>query len=344
MKILVAMSGGVDSTVAAKMLIDEGHEVAGAYMKMLPDDFELASDSSDARKAAEKLGIPFYEFDVSNEFHKNVLEYFCESYIKGSTPNPCIICNQTMKFGIFIDKATELGFDYIATGHYAKIVRDGNDVFLMRSADLKKDQSYFLHGLKKEQLKRAIFPLEGADKEYVRKIAEECGFDNAAKKDSQDICFVKTAPGAYVEFIEKFIGQSMKSGLFKDVNGNILGTHEGIARYTIGQRKGVKTAFGKPLYVVSKSAEDQTVVMGENEMLFSDTVKVSNFNLIFKDFDENNITAKHRYGQKDVPARLEIDGNNAIVKFDAPQRAVTPGQFLVVYDGDIVVGGGEIQL
>ena len=344
MKILVAMSGGVDSTVAAKMLIDEGHEVAGAYMKMLPDDFELASDSSDARKAAEKLGIPFYEFDVSNEFHKNVLEYFCESYIKGSTPNPCIICNQTMKFGIFIDKATELGFDYIATGHYAKIVRDGNDVFLMRSADLKKDQSYFLHGLKKEQLKRAIFPLEGADKEYVRKIAEECGFDNAAKKDSQDICFVKTAPGAYVEFIEKFIGQSMKSGLFKDVNGNILGTHEGIARYTIGQRKGVKTAFGKPLYVVSKSAEDQTVVMGENEMLFSDTVKVSNFNLIFKDFDENNITAKHRYGQKDVPARLEIDGNMAIVKFDTPQRAVTPGQFLVVYDGDIVVGGGEIQL
>ena len=344
MKILVAMSGGVDSTVAAKMLIDEGHEVAGAYMKMLPDDFELASDSSDARKAAEKLGIPFYEFDVSDEFHKNVLEYFCESYIKGSTPNPCIICNQTMKFGIFIDKATELGFDYIATGHYAKIVRDGNDVFLMRSADLKKDQSYFLHGLKKEQLKRAIFPLEGADKEYVRKIAEECGFDNAAKKDSQDICFVKTAPGAYVEFIEKFIGQSMKSGLFKDVNGNILGTHEGIARYTIGQRKGVKTAFGKPLYVVSKSAEDQTVVMGENEMLFSDTVKVSNFNLIFKDFDENNITAKHRYGQKDVPARLEIDGNMAIVKFDTPQRAVTPGQFLVVYDGDIVVGGGEIQL
>lgn len=344
MKILVAMSGGVDSTVAAKMLIDEGHEVAGAYMKMLPDDFELASDSSDARKAAQKLGIPFYEFDVSDEFHKNVLEYFCESYIKGSTPNPCIICNQTMKFGIFIDKATELGFDYIATGHYAKIVRDGNDVFLMRSADLKKDQSYFLHGLKKEQLKRAIFPLEGADKEYVRKIAEECGFDNAAKKDSQDICFVKTAPGAYVEFIEKFIGQSMKSGLFKDVNGNILGTHEGIARYTIGQRKGVKTAFGKPLYVVSKSAEDQTVVMGENEMLFSDTVKVNNFNLIFKEFDENNITAKHRYGQKDVPARLEIDGNNAIVKFDAPQRAVTPGQFLVVYDGDIVVGGGEIQL
>lgn len=344
MKILVAMSGGVDSTVAAKMLIDEGHEVAGAYMKMLPDDFELASDSSDARKAAEKLGIPFYEFDVSDEFHKNVLEYFCESYIKGSTPNPCIICNQTMKFGIFIDKATELGFDYIATGHYAKIVRDGNDVFLMRSADLKKDQSYFLHGLKKEQLKRAIFPLEGADKEYVRKIAEECGFDNAAKKDSQDICFVKTAPGAYVEFIEKFIGQSMKSGLFKDVNGNILGTHEGIARYTIGQRKGVKTAFGKPLYVVSKSAEDQTVVMGENEMLFSESVKVNNFNLIFKEFDENNITAKHRYGQKDVSARLEIDGNNAIIKFDTPQRAVTPGQFLVVYDGDIVVGGGEIQL
>lgn len=343
MKILVAMSGGVDSTVAAKMLIDEGHSVAGAYMKMLPDNFESASDSSDARKAAEKLGIPFYEFDVSDEFRRNVLDYFCESYLNGSTPNPCIICNQTMKFGIFIDKAIELGYDYIATGHYAKIVRENNDVILMRSADLKKDQSYFLHGLTKEQIGRAIFPLEGADKDKVRKIAEECGFDNATKKDSQDICFVKTAPGAYVEFIEKFTEKTMQSGLFKDIEGNILGTHEGIARYTIGQRKGVKTAFGKPLYVISKSATDQTVVMGENEMLFSDTVKVKNFNLIYKEFDGDNITAKHRYGQKDVPAKLVIDGENVLVKFESPQRAVTPGQFLVVYNGDIVVGGGEIQ-
>lgn len=343
MKILVAMSGGVDSTVAAKMLIEEGHEVAGAYMKMLPDDFELPSDSTDAKKAAEKLGVPFYEFDVSKLFSKNVLDYFCMSYLNGSTPNPCIICNQTMKFGIFIDKATEIGYDFIATGHYAKIVRDGDNILLMRSNDLKKDQSYFLHGLTKEQLSKSIFPLEGADKEKVRRIAEECGFENADKKDSQDICFVKTAPGAYVEFIEKYIGKSMEGGLFKDVNGNVLGNHEGIARYTIGQRKGVKTAFGKPLYVISKSAVDNTVVMGENEMLFSDTVKVGNFNLIYDNFDSKNITAKHRYGQKDVAAQIEINGSTAIVKFDNPQRAVTPGQFLVVYDGDIVVGGGEIE-
>lgn len=340
MKVLVAMSGGVDSAVAAKMLMDKGYEVAGAYMKMLDN-----ASFEDAERVAARLGIPFYVFDVVKEFSNSVLDYFCASYIEGKTPNPCIVCNQTMKFGVFLREAEKLGYDKIATGHYAKICQERGGVVLKRSENRKKDQSYFLHGLKEEQLEKALFPLEDANKDEIRRIASECGFENAQKKDSQDICFVQTAPGAYVNFIETYTKKKMIPGVFKDVDGNLLGEHQGIARYTIGQRKGVNMSFGcgRPLYVVAKRGSDNAVVMGENELLFSKIVKVKSFNMLYSQFDNNNITAKHRYGQVDVPAELVMsDDGSAQIIFKTPQRAVTSGQFAVVYDGDIVVGGGEI--
>lgn len=343
------MSGGVDSTVAAHILNKEGHEVAGAYMQML--DTEACRQAAEsARQAADKMGIPFYLLDAREDFRANVLEYFVNSYLAGGTPNPCIQCNKTIKFGLFIQKAIELGYEKIATGHYARIVFDQKTGLyeLRQSSDLNKDQSYFLYQLDQTQLSRSVFPLEGISKETVRQIAEDFGFANAKSKDSQDICFVDK--GKYVDYIESYTNKSLVPGNFVDVDGRILAQHKGIANYTIGQRKGVGVSLGMgtPAYVISKDATTNTVVMGDDSLLYTKIIKGGN--VLFTDgkisCEKIRVQAKHRYNQKPSDATIcveESDGKLCVIaEFDTPQRAVTPGQSLVFYDGDKILGGAIV--
>ncbi len=347
MKVLVGLSGGVDSAVAASYLIESGYEVGGAYMRMCDGGGKM-SDSTDARKVAELLQIPFYELDMHDVFREEVLNYFTQSYRAGLTPNPCVRCNEKLKFGAFLKAAQDLGYDRIATGHYARISQGEDGLYRLQKADNReKDQSYFLYHLTQEQLAKSIFPLEGVDKEQIRSIARAIGLHVAEKKDSQDICFVEQ--GKYIEFIEDFTGETSTPGDFVDTQGNVIGHHKGIERYTIGQRKGVETAFGRPLYVVSKDAQSRRVVMGEHTDLMTDVLHAERVTI--HPAYEARIRAgnfacvgRHRYGQKDIPALVSLDGDLLKVQFATKQRAVTPGQIVVLYDGTIVVGGGEIIL
>lgn len=345
MKVLVGLSGGVDSAVAASLLLEAGYEVGGAYMRMCEGAGKM-SDSTDARKVADLLQIPFYELDMRETFREAVLHYFTESYRKGLTPNPCVRCNEKLKFGAFLKAAADLGYDRIATGHYAKITQGADGLYrLQKSDNREKDQSYFLYHLTQEQLSKSIFPLESMDKEQIRARAREMGLPVAEKKDSQDICFVEQ--GKYIEFIEAYTQQTSKPGDFVDTEGNFLGHHKGIERYTIGQRKGVEVAFGKPMYVVSKNASSRQIVMGDHADLMTTVLRAERVRI--HPAYETQIRkgaypcmGRHRYGQKDIPALVSFDGDFLKVQFETAQRAVTPGQIVVLYDSDIVVGGGEI--
>jgi len=355
-KILVGMSGGVDSSVAAKLLIDQGHEVTGVTLKLFSDDdivlAEHASrtccalnDVQDARAVAYKLGIEHFVYNFRDLFAEKVIDHFVDAYLEGKTPNPCIDCNRHIKFDKLIERATLLGFDYVATGHYALIDRDpaAGRYLLKRGVDRTKDQSYVLYVLTQDQLAHTLFPLGGMDKSAVREIAEKAGLVNARKPDSQDICFVPD--GDYPAFIDKRAPGKVLPGNFVDLDGKVIGTHKGVAHYTIGQRRGIAAAFGKPMYVAAKNAANNTVTLGEDKDLFTSSLVAHDINLISVerlDFPMP-VTAKIRYNQTGQEAVIGPEADGGIrVDFAHPQRAVTPGQAVVFFSGDTVVGGGTI--
>ena len=343
-KILVAMSGGVDSSAAAYVLLAHNHEICGATMKLLAED-GTDSDSADAQGVCRLLGIGHYRLDYSDVFKTQVIDTFIAGYMAGETPNPCVDCNRNMKFGKFLERAAALGFPHIATGHYAQVIHDPKSgrYLLKKAKDLSKDQSYVLFSLSQTQLSKTFFPLGGYTKHEVREIAFANGFENAQRPDSQDICFVRN--GSYRDFIAKHTNDFGRKGDLIDASGNILGQHKGIENYTIGQRKGIGISYSKPLYVCKKDLASNTVTLGAEEELYSKTLKACGINLIAIDrFDTPlKATVRIRYNGAEAPAVLhQMSEDEITVEFDKPQRAIAPGQAAVFYDGEVVIGGGII--
>ena len=351
--VLIAMSGGVDSSVAAYLLKERGFVCTGAMMKLYAGDAPVIhsggccslEDAEDARAVAFRLDIPFYMFNFTGCFDKEVIGRFAGAYQNGATPNPCIDCNRYLKFDRFLKRAREIQINHIATGHYAQIEYDGASgrYLLKKAADPGKDQSYVLYSMTQEQLSMTLFPLGALHKSQVREIALEQGFVNAKKRESQDICFVPD--GDYAAFIEKRTGASFKKGRFHDSRGNDLGEHKGIIHYTVGQRRGLGISSPSPLYVCAIRPDTGVVVVGEERELYSKTLIAKDINLIpFDNIDAPmRVHAKIRYRQPEQPATVsQLDSGTLRVDFDSPQRAVTKGQAVVLYDGDVIIGGGTI--
>ena len=349
------MSGGVDSSVAALLTKESGDECIGATMKLYNnEDIGVhrektccsLDDVEDARSVAYQLDMPYYVFNFTADFPTEVMDRFVKAYENGCTPNPCIDCNRYLKFDKMFHRMQEIGYDYIVTGHYARVEYDEerNRYLLKKAVDDTKDQSYVLYMLTQEQLAHVKLPLGGLRKDQVRVIAEEHGFINARKHDSQDICFVPD--GDYAKFIEKYTGKKTPEGDFVDKEGNYIGRHKGIIHYTIGQRRGLGIPAASRLYVCEISPKTNTVVLGDNADLFSSELEADSVNLISVDSlnEPKRVTAKIRYRHKEQPATAWQTPDGVLhVKFDEPQRAITKGQAVVMYDGDEVVGGGVIR-
>lgn len=344
-RVLIGMSGGVDSSVAALLLKKQGYEVIGVTLKLWEkkkDDLAI----SDAKAVCNKLEIEHHVLDFRDDFRKNVIDYFAKEYMAGRTPNPCIACNKYIKFATLLNKAQNMfNCEYIATGHYAKI--DFNErigrYFLRMSKTDKKDQTYVLYNLTQEQLSHILMPLGNYEKEEIREIAEKNNLINAKRRDSQEICFVED--NDYVGFISNQYNYVPKKGNFVDISGNKLGEHKGIINYTIGQRKGLGIALGKYQYVIKFDIEKNEVIIGDEKYLFNDILfcKELNFVAIENLTNSMEVTAKIRYGAKPVKATIvPVEKDKVKVVFNEKQRAITPGQAVVFYDNDIVVGGGTI--
>ena len=349
-KALIAMSGGVDSSVSAYLTKQNGYECIGVTMRLYDGEDTSANksccsldDVEDAKSVARKLNIPHHTFNFKSDFEKQVINRFISAYEKGATPNPCIECNRHLKFSALFTRAEALGCEYVVTGHYARIEKPGDKYVLCRAKDKDKDQSYVLYSLTQEQLAHIMFPLGTLSKAETRAIAESQGFYNAGKPDSQDICFIPD--GDYAAFIRRRTGKEYAEGDFVDINGNVLGKHRGIINYTIGQRKGLGIALGEPAYVKDIDVKNNKVILCKNEELFSNELTAGGFNWISGEVPkgEVNCTAAVRYRGALKPAVAKVVGEKKVhIKFLSPQRAVTRGQAVVLYDGDIVLGGGTI--
>lgn len=354
-KVIVAMSGGVDSSVAAALLLKSGYEVIGVTMQIWdPEITEVAQEHvgccslsavEDARRVAHKLDIPYYVMNFRSYFEEKVIDYFVSQYLEGMTPNPCIACNRYVKFESLLQKAVALGADYIATGHYARLFFDaGRQRYMVaRSKDQAKDQTYALYNLTQPQIARTLMPLGEYRKEEVRALAREFGLEVAQKPESQEICFV--VDDDYHRFLRERVGEKIKPGPFLNLQGQVLGQHSGIPFYTVGQRRGLGQSFGQRLYVIKIDPARNAVVLGPREALYAEELLAADNNFIMVDKLESplEVEAQIRYNGSPSPAVLYPDPQGVRVKFHQPQRAITPGQAVVYYSGDNLVGGGTIQ-